>query len=450
MLHPSLLVLPLALSAVLAQDVNVALGGVATQSSLAGYGEQPGYAIDGNRDGYWWNGSTTCTANLPGSWWQVVLPGATTVHEVVLWNRADGWGTRLSNFRVEVKLGANTMFAQDFYTTGGSVKNGGFLRVKVPGAGVTADTVRISNLGTNADGNRMVQVAEVEVIRYGSAREVNFARYGVASASSNAADAPRLVDGSTDGLWSNNRSMRTNSATGAWVRVDHTRIRVDEIRLWPVSFGQLGCGNFRVAIFDGPTQTFAQDFYPAASMPRTQPTIVTPPTLTFGDSVHVTTLGPVAVGERIELAEIEVLMFANYAGEQWVQGAGCSGSAGVPSLACEVRPSFVETLVYEVHNVPMSPGLAVQAIGLSNQLQGGGPLPAELGVLGMPGCWLQNSLDLLQASVAVANVATFQLVLPSIPNVLGLRMWSQALVLDPGANAFGLTVSNGLEQFVGF
>ena len=88
--------LPLLFStAAAAQDVNVALGGSATQSSVAGYGEQPGFAIDGNRDGYWWHSSCTCTGNVLGSWWQVVLPSPTTVNEVVIYNRAEGWGKRL-------------------------------------------------------------------------------------------------------------------------------------------------------------------------------------------------------------------------------------------------------------------------------------------------------------------------------------------------------------------
>jgi len=425
------------------QDLNVAIGGTATQSSFSGFGEQPGYAIDGNRDGYWWNSSTTCTANAVGGSWQVVLASPGTVNEVVVWSRADGWGERLSNFRVEIDNGGTTVFTQDFFTNGGFVIEGGSLRVKVPGAGVVADTVRLRNLGVNADNNYHLQFAEVEVIRYGASREVNFARYGTASASTNTVDAPRLIDRRTDGMWSNNAAMRTANAPGSWVRVDFTRIPIDRIRLWPVTFGQFGCGNFRVAVFDGPTQVFAQDFYPTVQMPRTRATLVNPPAGTFGDSVRVTTLGPVAGGERIELAEIEVLMFSNFAGEQWVQGAGCRGAAGVPTLDCTTRPSFQATLDYRVGNVPATPGLVLQAIGVTE-------LRANLLGIGMPGCWLSNSLDVLQAAAATAGVATFQLVLPNIPNVLGLRMWHQGLVLDPTANAFGLTLSNGLEQYVAF
>ena len=445
-LLPFLSLLPV----VLAQNTNVALGGTATQSSLAGFGEQPGYAIDGNRDGYWWNSSTTCMANIAGSWWQVVIPSPTTVNEVVIWNRADGWGARLSNFRVEIKNGATTVFSQDFLTTGGVVANGGSLRVKVPGAGVTANTVRLSNIGVNSEGNRYLQFAEVEVIRYGASREVNFARYGTATASSQNSTAPRLIDGSTDGLWSNNRGMRTDNVAGSWVRVDVERRRLDQIRLWPVSEFHVGTGNFRVTIHDGATQVFSQDFFPGTLMPVTQPLVVTPPSGTTGDSVRVTKLGPVGTNNYIEFAEIEVLQFADYTGETWSHGIGCRGTNGVvPTLGCFPRPDMSATLTYSIGNVP-APGLALLAFGLSNQLQAGGPLPANLGIIGAPGCWLLNSLDILMvgAPVSPGNLAV-QLVLPNVPNANGLRMYQQAIVFD-AVNPFGITLSNGLEQLVGF
>ncbi|MBL9079607.1 MAG: discoidin domain-containing protein [Planctomycetes bacterium] len=433
-----------------AQNTNVALGGTATQSSFAGFGEQPGFAIDGNRDGYWWNYSTTCTASTPGAWWQVVLPSTTTFNEVVIWNRADGWGERLSNFRVEIKNGATTVFSQDFLTTGGVVINGGFLRIKVPGAGVTANTVRLSNIGVNSGFNHHLQFAEVEVIRYGASREVNFARYGTATASSQNANAPRLIDGSTDGLWSNNRGMRTDNVPGSWLRVDVERRRLDQIRLWPVSKFQVGTGNFRVSIHDGATQVFSQDYFPASLMPVTQPLLVTPPAGTTGDSVRVTSLGPVGSNHTMEFAEIEVMQFADYTGETWVHGIGCRGSNGVvPTLGCSPRPALSATLNYSLGSVP-APGIALLAFGLSNTLQAGGPLPANLGIVGAPGCWLLNSLDVLMVAAPVApGSLAVQLVLPNVPNANGLRMYPQAVVLD-AVNPLGITLSNGLEQLVGF
>ena len=95
---------------VAAQDVNVALAGTVTQSSTSGFLELPSYANDGNRDGYWYNNSSTCTGNLLGAWIQVTLASASPVHEVVLWNRGDCCPGRLSNFRVEVKNGSTVVF----------------------------------------------------------------------------------------------------------------------------------------------------------------------------------------------------------------------------------------------------------------------------------------------------------------------------------------------------
>lgn len=438
---PILSLVPVAL----AQDVNVALGGVASQSSFAGFGEQAGYAIDGNRDGYWWNSSTTCTGNVAGAWWQVVLPSATTVDEVVIWNRADCCPGRLSAFRCEVRNGAAVVFSQDFLTSGGNVAAGDYLRIKIPGTGVVANAVRLVNLGVNADGNRYLQFAEVEVIRHGAGRNVNFAHHGTASASSQTSTAPRLIDGRTDGHWSNGRAMRTDNVPGSWVRVDVERRRLDQIRLWPVSSFQSGTGNFRVSIHDGPTQVFVQDFYPSSLMPRTGPTIVTPPPGTNGDSVRVTSLGPVQGNHFIEFAEIEVLQFANDRGETWRHGIGCRGSLGIPELSCAGRPHLDATLTYRISKVPTA-GAAAVAFGLSD---GGGQLPADLVSIGAPGCWLLNTLDVMVAGLPVAGNVDIQLVLPNVPNAYGLRMYQQGAVLDP-INALGITVTNGLEQLVAF
>lgn len=220
-----------------AQDVNVALAGTVTQSSTSGFLELPSYANDGNRDGYWYNNSTTCTGNQLGAWIQVTLASASPVHEVVLWNRGDCCHERLSNFRVEVKNGAAVVFTQDILTSGGTVPAGEALRIKIPGSGVTATSVRLTNLGTNSQGNHYLQLSEFEVIRYGTGRTVNFARYGTASASSNPTQVARLVDGRIDGIAQNGSTFQSANAPGQWLQVAMERHRVDRVQLWPVTFG---------------------------------------------------------------------------------------------------------------------------------------------------------------------------------------------------------------------
>ena len=433
------------------QDVNVALGGFATRSAVSGWGDVPGNAIDGNRDGDWFHYSTIVTANLPGQWWQVTLAATTTVNEILIFNRADCCESRLSNFRVEVSNGVTPVFTQDFLTTGGVLNRGAMIRVQIPGPGVTADRVRISGLGLNSSASYFLSFSEVEVIRYGALRQANVARHGTVSVSSNVTTAPRLIDGSTDGYFGNGRAFQTLNVPGSWVRVDINRRSIDRIQLWPVSAQQAGCGNFRVSIYDGATEVFGQNLHTIGLMPTNAATIVNPPAGTIGDSVRVTSLGAAANGQhRLEFAELEILQFGNQAGENRVVGVGCLGGSGMLTLSCATRPSPGANLQYQLIGPVNTPGVAVLTIGLSNQSYSGIPLPIDLAAVGAPGCWLLNSLDVTATGAVVASQASFQVPLPANPAIVGVRMWSQGAAFDPTRNAFGMVVSNGIEQFLGY
>ena len=439
------------LTSVPSQDVNVALGGFATRSAVSGWGDVPGNAIDGNRDGDWFHYSSIVTANTPNQWWQVTLLATTTVNEIRLFNRTDCCESRLSNFRVEVSNGATPVFTQDFLTTGGFIERGGMIRVTIPGPGVTASRVRISGLGLNSSASYYLSFSEVEVIRYGALRQANVARYGTASASSNTNTSARLIDGSTNGYLPQNRAFQTQNVPGSWVRVDINRRSIDRIQLWPLTSGQAGCGNFRVSIFDGATEVFGQNLHTIGLMPTNAATVVNPPAGTIGDSVRVTSLGAAANGQhRLEFAELEILQFGNQAGENRVTGVGCLGGAGLLTLSCATRPSPGAFLQYQLFGPVNTPGVAVLTIGLSNQSYNGIPLPVDLAAVGAPGCWLLNSLDVTATGAVVANQATFQVPLPANPAIVGVRMWSQGAAFDPTRNAFGMVVSNGIEQFLGY
>jgi hypothetical protein len=329
-----------------AQDVNLAPAGVASATSTSGFGEVAGWANDGNRDGFFYNNSTFTTGNLPGQSWQVVLASTSVVNEVVIWNRADCCAERLANFRVEIKNGATVVFTQDFLTSGGHVPAGLSLRVKVPGAGVTGNTVKLTSLGLNPTGNHYLAFSEVEVIRYGVGRTINYAPYGTATASSNGSQAARTIDGFLNGIVQLNTVFTTTNSPGQWLQVAVGQHRIDAIRLWPATNnnGQAyGCGNLRVAILANGVEVFGQNIAPNSLLPINQPTVVTPPSNTQGDTVRVTSLGPVGTLERVQLAELEVLQFAGFIGEQWAYGAGCLGTAGVPTLSCAVRPTTSST-----------------------------------------------------------------------------------------------------------
>jgi hypothetical protein len=83
-----------------ASGSNLALSKTATQSStLPGYPTAAaGAAVDGRTDGNFFNGSVTATNLDPYAWWQVDLGASYSINSIVLWNRTDCCGPRLSDY----------------------------------------------------------------------------------------------------------------------------------------------------------------------------------------------------------------------------------------------------------------------------------------------------------------------------------------------------------------
>lgn len=81
---------------------NVALRGEARQNST-GFDGPARLAIDGNTNGdYDKARSTTHTEKSNDPWWEVDLKATTTIDRIAIWNRTDGSGERLNDFRVLV------------------------------------------------------------------------------------------------------------------------------------------------------------------------------------------------------------------------------------------------------------------------------------------------------------------------------------------------------------
>ena len=95
-------------TATFAVSPNLAPGKAASQSSTfpnptAGAAG----AVDGNTDGNFGHASVTATNPTANAWWQVDLGASATVGSIVIWNRTDCCGTRLSDYWVFV---SNTPF----------------------------------------------------------------------------------------------------------------------------------------------------------------------------------------------------------------------------------------------------------------------------------------------------------------------------------------------------
>lgn len=443
---PLVLLLP---AASLAQNVNVALGGTATQNTTYSGYTNPPFAIDGNRDGYWWNNSCTVTGNVQGSWWQVALANPSLVNEVVVWNRSDCCGDRLSSFRIDVLNGTNIVFSQSYHTDRAQVPLGGHVRMRIPGPGVNATAVKVSNIGINAEQTYYLQFAEVEVIRYGAFREINYARYGTATDSSGSTIASRAIDDHISGYVPNNKAWIQTTPTPNWLNVAMERHRVDVVRLWPVTSGMspLTCGNFRVGLHDNGVEVWGQDFLPQQTMSLTQPLIVTPPLGTYIDAIRISLLGPNLGVTQLAFAEVESVAF-EARGESWDFGAGCRQSGGVPpTLRCTVRPVVGANLQFALTDAPMN-GISLLVTGLSNQVSGALPLPFDLGLIGAPSCTSLVSLDVTQAAIATGTTSAYAFQIPTV-GALGVTIYQQAACLSAPSNALGIIVSNAIEQFIG-
>jgi len=100
-------------------DSNLALGRPASQSSTHLDDLCDGYAanaVDGNTDGVWAHCSVAHTGQMVAPWWQVDLQGQAYLTSIVLWNRTDCCGERLSNFDVYVSADGDTW--QSYYVPG--------------------------------------------------------------------------------------------------------------------------------------------------------------------------------------------------------------------------------------------------------------------------------------------------------------------------------------------
>lgn len=133
-------------------------------------------------------------------------------------------------------------------------------------------------------------------------------------------------------------------------------------------------------------------------------------------------------------------------------GTGCPGTNGTPTfgLAAGSIPVLGQTLTFDLLNLPTVPRPLVGILGISNTLwRGGAPLPIDLGFLGMTACQLLVSDDATMPVPGAASASQWRMQLPYDANFLGARAFLQVFVLDPGANPFGATLTNGVTVTVG-
>ncbi|MGE3174980.1 MAG: S8 family serine peptidase [Planctomycetota bacterium] len=114
------------------------------------------------------------------------------------------------------------------------------------------------------------------------------------------------------------------------------------------------------------------------------------------------------------------------------------GHVGVPVANASFSLTLAQALPFT---------LAVNMLGLSDQVYNGTPLPIPLP--GAPGCNVRVALDLTFLTVTDANgTSGVSLFVPADPNLLGVSLFHQWLVFDP-INALGIVVSPSASSRVG-
>ena len=154
LLLTTLILVIIGLTATAQADTNLALTGIATQSST-GWGGLAGRAIDGNTDGSWYDNSVTHTDYEQG-WWKVDLNNTYSLEKIVIWNRTDCCGERLSNFYVSVlDQHGGVVWMHNYFTSGGNPNPS--LSINLP-SNTLGEIVKVGLNGVN-----WLSLAEVQV-----------------------------------------------------------------------------------------------------------------------------------------------------------------------------------------------------------------------------------------------------------------------------------------------
>jgi hypothetical protein len=130
-------------------------------------------------------------------------------------------------------------------------------------------------------------------------------------------------------------------------------------------------------------------------------------------------------------------------------GTGCPGTLFVPpALATTDRPWLGEVFTVDVAPVPANT-IGLMLYGLSDTISPLGPLPAPLGAIGMPGCFLQVDPVLIDAFFASGTTATWSFPVPGVASLLGATIFCQGAAFDAGANPFGIIVADHGAMLLG-
>lgn len=111
------------------------------------------------------------------------------------------------------------------------------------------------------------------------------------------------------------------------------------------------------------------------------------------------------------------------------------------------RPALGTTCTLETTQIPANSLLGLTILGFTPYQPG-----IELSTVGMPGCYLHTSLDVLQVFSPAGGVGSNSFGIPSNTALIGFHLYSQGTAWVPGVNSFGgygMISSNAIDLRIG-
>ncbi|MBK8099443.1 MAG: hypothetical protein IPK26_20230 [Planctomycetes bacterium] len=138
---------------------------------------------------------------------------------------------------------------------------------------------------------------------------------------------------------------------------------------------------------------------------------------------------------RIVVQGTETLELIPSSTATWTRyGPGCAGAPLLDRVAGS-RPVLGGPFTLQLTSLPAAPGLAVMLFGNDLVHWGSTTLPVELHLIGLPHCrlWVAPVTDWLRMVPHAGVSANVTVVVPLQPELAGMAIGVQALVLDPRA-----------------
>ena len=130
-------------------------------------------------------------------------------------------------------------------------------------------------------------------------------------------------------------------------------------------------------------------------------------------------------------------------------GTGCGTPAFQFLPLPAATPRLGQTAIADLEQAPSV--LVGVALGFSDTDMGGTALPLALAGIGMPGCTLLQSTDLLGLGAAPLTATSFRfsLAIPDQNSLLGADLFVQGYAFAPGANPMSIVLSNAVAWHLG-